>query len=226
MNGLNKQTDNDLKQWANVFNMEFNEIKHMYLEAEAEYKYKCQLDNLTEYLKSETNNSLNIYKTSQLNEMESFFRSIEKEKPKANLRYETVQFEIVEEPILIKLENKLGYTLSIESKFIDENSYTVNEYVKKEIENINNKIIEVQTYSCNNFNLFIKYNDIMKIEEHQQGALNFLKNAQIFKVYLIFDDRKEVLTVPWSDRYIDSKNDFQEIIEEEEGIFIRIKKQK
>ena len=82
MNGLNKQTDNDLKQWANVFNLEFNEIKHMYLEAEAEYKYKYQLDNLTEYLKSETNNSLNIYKTSQLNEMESFFRSIEKEKAK------------------------------------------------------------------------------------------------------------------------------------------------
>ena len=63
-----------------------------------------------------------------------FFVLLKKKKPKENINYETVQFEIVEEPILITLENKLGYTLSIESKFIDEYSYNIDKYVKKEIE--------------------------------------------------------------------------------------------
>lgn len=55
-------------------------------------------------------------------------------------------------------------------------------------------VTDKNQYECNCFILIMKFWDIEQLE---QGAIEFIKKAQIFNVYLIYEDnRKETIVVP------------------------------
>ena len=73
------------------------------------------------------------------------------------------------DPIHIILENRLGFQLPIKTELIED------------------YVIPV-TDKCDYFILIMK---IKNIEQLEQGAIEFIKKAQIFNVYLVYEDNRK-----------------------------------
>jgi hypothetical protein len=107
------------------------------------------------------------------------------------------------------LENRLGFQLPIKSDLIEDYLITVR---------------DKSQYECDYFIIIMKFEDIEQLEE---GAMEFLKKAQIFNVYLIYEDnRREKIAVPWNNDYMDMINKYQEVTIGQDEIIMKISKNK
>lgn len=154
------------------------------------------------------------------------FTEEELEEMREQAKKEKKREEYAEEnqiPLFIALENKLGYTINIKTELIYDYSFTAKGKVetKKDAMGYDIKII-----NATDFYIIVSKENISKLEEFQPGALKFLKNVQISKVYLVHDNLKEEIVIPWSDNYMDMINKLQKVTEDENDILIEIKEQK
>ena len=113
--------------------------------------------------------------------------------------------QATKEPIHLILENRLGFQLPIKAELIEDYIIPVTDKSK---------------HVCDYFILIMKFKDIEQLEV---GAMEFLKKAQIFNVYLIYEDnRKEKIAVPWSNDYMDMVNSLQVVTVGQDEIIIEI----
>ncbi len=109
------------------------------------------------------------------------------------------------EPIHLILENRLGFKLPIKVELIEDYIIPVTDKSK---------------HVCDYFILIMKLTDIEQLEV---GAMEFLKKAQIFNVYSVYEDgRQEKVTVPWSNDYMDMVNSLQVVTVGQDEIIIEI----
>lgn len=105
----------------------------------------------------------------------------------------------------IILENRLGFQLPIKVELIEDYIIPVTDKSK---------------HVCDYFILIMKFKDIEQLEV---GAMEFLKKAQIFNVYSVYEDgRQEKVTVPWRDGYMDMVNSLQVVTVGQDEIIIEI----
>lgn len=109
------------------------------------------------------------------------------------------------EIIYLILENSLGFQLPIRAELIADYLIPIKDKTQSK---------------CDYFILIIKIEDIEQLEE---GAIEFIKKAQIFNVYQVYKDgKKEKVTVPWKDNYMGMVNSLQVVTVGQDEIIIEI----
>jgi len=109
------------------------------------------------------------------------------------------------EIIYLILENSLGFQLPIRAELIADYLIPIKDKTQSK---------------CEYFILIMKNEDIEQLEE---GAIEFIKKAQIFNVYQVYKDgKKEKVTVPWKDNYMGMVNSLQVVTVGQDEIIIEI----
>jgi len=166
------------------------------------------LDVYMKAIKSRQDENKRISKMTPLEQIEYYERKNQLEDNLINPK--EVQEPIISEhesnePIYLILENRLGFQLPIKTELIKE-------YIMPNKDKSQNK--------CDYFILIMKIADI---EQLDYGVMEFIKKAQIFNIYSVYKDgRKEKVTVPWKDDYMDMINKYQVVTIGQDEIIIEI----
>lgn len=166
------------------------------------------LDVYMKAIKSRQDENKRISKMTPLEQLEYYERKNQLEdnliNPKEIQEPTTTKYDS-NEPIYLILENRLGFQLTIKTELIKE--YTMPNKDKSQ-----NK--------CDYLILIMKIADIEQLE---YGAMEFIKKAQIFNVYQVYKDgKKEKVTVPWKDNYMEMVNSLQVVTVGQDEIIIEI----